>query len=116
MSDNRYVNVRKVESRFASLLAEADPPHALRRSLRDRFRGWLLRQPATPDLVSRKAAAEILGVKSPNLGQFIEQGRMPDPMEVEGSPTVSVRAEVEALAEELKAERAERDRKKEAAA
>lgn len=76
------------------------------------FRSWLAKQPRLPELVGRKEAARILSVQSPHITRFIRQGRMPDPVEVEGAPNVYLKVEVEAFAERLKesAATAEQDR------
>jgi hypothetical protein len=73
---------------------------------------WLRRQPRTPRLVSRSYAAEMLGTNSPYISRLHDQGRMPDPVEVEGSAPVYVYEEVEALAKEFNAEREERLRRR----
>jgi predicted DNA-binding transcriptional regulator AlpA len=80
---------------------------------RDRLERWLVRQPTAPHLISRKTAAEILGVKSPHIARFEKQGRMPEPIPVEGTAPAYIREEVEALRDALERERAARRAKKE---
>lgn len=75
----------------------------------DRF---LARQPRTPRLVGTTVAATILGVKPPHVTRLAERGRMPDPVEVDGSVTVYVRDEVEELGAQLHAERQARAQKR----
>lgn len=100
---NRFLNeerlVKRIEAEFGSVGG--------------RFQKWLRRQPKAPRLLSRKAAAEVLGVPSSNIQRFQAQGRMPFPIEVEGAAPVYVADEVEDLAKEVQAERAEREAKKE---
>ena len=69
------------------------------------LRKWLKRQPKVPKLVSRQAAAKILGIESPHVTRYIQQGRMPEPIEVEGGYPVYVRSEVVKFGRELKRER-----------
>lgn len=73
------------------------------------------RAPTAPDLVSRKVAAEILGVQSPHIARFEKQERMPESIPIEGTAPAYVREEIEALRDEIKTERAERRAKKEEA-
>lgn len=61
-----------------------------------------------PKLVSRAAAAKMLGVSSPYISRLQKQGRMPAPVKVDGGPDVYVRVELEPLAREMKAQRTER--------
>lgn len=58
-------------------------------------------------LVNLSRAAEMLGVKPPNIGRLREQGRMPEPVDIEGGRSMPayVKSEVKALAAELAAER-----------
>lgn len=79
---------------------------------------WLARQPTAPDLVGATVAAHMLGVKPPYISRLKEQGRMPEPVEVEGSVEAYVREEVEVLAAEIERDRrrrAERRAREEAA-
>lgn len=69
---------------------------------------WLARQRTAPSLVGSTAAAKLLGVQPPHLARLRDQGRMPEPIPVDGSVDVYVREEVEELAGELRAERAAR--------
>lgn len=77
----------------------------------DPVRKLLKRAPTAPDLISRKVAAEILGVQSPHIARYEKQNRMPEPIPVEGTASAYVREEVEALRDEIAAEK---KRKKEA--
>lgn len=74
---------------------------------------WLGRQRTAPSLVGTTVAAKILGIQPPHVTRLRDQGRMPEPIEVEGSVDVYVREEVETLGAELRAERAARARKRE---
>lgn len=65
-------------------------------------------------LVGSNRAAQIMGVYPPNIAKLRQQGRMPAPIEVEGSAAVYLRSEIEKLAEELEAARRERQAKREA--
>lgn len=71
---------------------------------------WLGRQPSQPDLVGPKRAAEILGVRPPNLVQMRERGRVPESAEVqvEGSASVYWREDVEQVADDLQKMRTDR--------
>lgn len=77
-----------------------------------KLRAWLRRQPRAPHLVSRQKAAEMLGVASPYVTRLHEQGRMPDPIEVDGGPPVYLKEEVAPLAKEMRADRKRRARKR----
>ena len=81
--------------------------------------------PATPDdlrdavndqpLVTLREAARILGLAPPNVHRLRKQGRMPEPVPLEGraasgSFMLYIRSEVEELAKELKRERRRRAR------
>lgn len=59
-------------------------------------------------VVGLTGAARILGIKPPNVSRLRAQNRMPEGIKVEGGAMVYVQSEVEALAEELRAERHER--------
>jgi hypothetical protein len=74
---------------------------------------WLARQRTAPALVGTTVAAKILGIAPPHVSRLREQGRMPDPIPVDGSVDVYVREEVEALGAELRAEREARRRRRE---
>jgi hypothetical protein len=58
-----------------------------------------------PDLVGATAAAEILGVKPPAISKLRAAGRLPMAIPVARSNSVYRRADIEALASELAAER-----------
>lgn len=77
------------------------------------FQRWLRAQRTAPRLVSAKRAAEMMGIKPPHISRLREQGRMPDPIPVEGGNDAYVFEEVKALAGELNRERAARARRKE---
>lgn len=62
----------------------------------------------TPPLVGSTAAAKILGVPTPHVARLRRQGRMPAPVPIEGTADAYVKAEVQALARELKRERRQR--------
>lgn len=79
----------------------------------EHFRRWLDRQPTAPELVSRQVAADIMGVQSPHVTRYVKQGRMPEPLPVEGSAPVYLREEVEKLGVEIRAEREAREARKE---
>jgi predicted DNA-binding transcriptional regulator AlpA len=82
-----------------------------------RIADWLRTQRTAPRLIGATASAKLLGVQPPHLARLRAQGRMPDPIPVEGSADVYIREEVEALAKKLEAERrarAERRREREA--
>lgn len=72
-------------------------------SIKTRMRDWLRRQPHAPELVSRQGAAELLGLQSAHLARLGD--RLPDPIEVTSGHRVYLKAEVEALAAELRAEK-----------
>ena len=83
----------------------------------NRLMEWFRRQPEVqdddegdegrgiPPLVGSTAAAAILGIPAPHVARLRRQGRMPEPVHVEGGHDVYVRSEVEALAAVLRSER-----------
>lgn len=71
----------------------------------ERVARWLRKQPRAPHLLGSTAAAGLLGVQPPHISRLREQGRMPEPIEVDGSVDVYIREEVEELARELARER-----------
>lgn len=73
------------------------------REVEKSLRQHLKRAPRAPHLVSRSAAAAMLGVASPYISRLIRQGRMPEPVEVEGGPDVYVADELKPLAKEMAA-------------
>lgn len=84
--------------------------------LRARLERWLRKQPTAPILVGVSRAAQMMEVPKPHIYRFREQGRMPEPIEVEGpSAPVWIKAEVAAFAEDLKRERAARAERRAAA-
>ncbi|HEX7088705.1 MAG TPA: hypothetical protein VF192_01135 [Longimicrobiales bacterium] len=78
------------------------------------FERWLKEQRTAPQLISATRSAQLLGVKPPHISRLKDQGRMPEPIPVEGGNDAYVLEEVEALAKVLHAEREERARRKEA--
>lgn len=65
----------------------------------------------SPDVVGPSKAAEMLGVQPPHLARLRRLERMPEPIMVEqasGPSSVYLRSEIEALAADLRAERADR--------
>jgi len=82
--------------------------------LGQKLRRWLEKQPTAPTLISRKTAADLCGVHSPYISRLEAQGRMPDPIPIEGAAPAYVREEIEALADELRKERADREAKRRA--
>lgn len=100
----RYVDVDKA----GRVVAEAAPGEGAAK-----LRRWMEKQPTAPKLVSRKTGAEeILGVNSPYISRLIAQGRMPEPIPVEGGAPVWEREELEKLAVELESERQRRERRR----
>lgn len=73
---------------------------------------WLGRQPTYPRLIGTTAAARVLGIAPPHVTRLREQGRMPEPIPVEGSVDVWLREDVEALGRVLAQERDDRARKR----
>ena len=63
------------------------------------------RAPEFPDLVSRKTAAEILEVNAPYIVRFEEQGRLKNPVPVEGTVSCFLRSDVMDLRDEVVAMR-----------
>jgi hypothetical protein len=78
----------------------------------EQVRAYLAGQPEVPELVSRQQAADIMGVQSPHVSRYVTAGRLPAPIEVEGTAPVYLRSAAEALGAELADERAERERKR----
>jgi predicted DNA-binding transcriptional regulator AlpA len=100
---NRWVDPDKV----VRVALDAPVPE-----LAKKLRRWMEKQPMAPDLIGRKVAADILGVNSPYISRLHDQGRMPDPIPIEGTAPAYIREEVEALATELRAERKRREEKR----
>ena len=98
----RYVD----EDKLAKRLDEVNAPTAA-------IVKWLRSQPRVPRLLSRTAAAELLGVQSPYIARLTEQGRMPEPIEVKGSSPVYLYDDIAPLAKELKSQRDARERARE---
>jgi hypothetical protein len=69
---------------------------------------FLSRQPRYPRLVGTTVAAKMLGIQPPHVSRLKDQGRMPDPITVEGSVDVYIYEEVVTLGGELHAEREKR--------
>lgn len=105
----RFVDERLLRRRLEKALGDAaDSGDA--RSQVAAFGSWLRRQPALPTLVGATRAAEILGVKAPHIARLKAQGRMPEPVAVEGGNEAYLLSEVLALAKTLNAERAAKRR------
>lgn len=102
---NRFIEEEALRRTIRSVLSSANPDRQAVFAAIDRY---LARQPRAPRLVGTTAAARILGIKPPHVTRLREQGRMPEPIDVEGSVDVYVRDEVEDLGRELHAERAAR--------
>lgn len=96
------------DQELLGVVRQALPPGRHRDATSAAIERWLERQPTAPRLVGTTKAAEILGVQPPHVTRLREQGRMPEPLDVEGSVTVYVRAEVEALGDQLAEERRRR--------
>lgn len=86
----------------------AVPPEA-RPAVKAALERFLARQPSAPFLVGTTVAAEILGIRPPHVTRLREQGRMPQPVEIQGSVEAYIREEIEELAQVLGRERAERE-------
>lgn len=95
-------------------IRSALPPGKTRDAVIAAVERWLARQPRTPRLVGTTAAAKLLGIQPPHVSRLRDQGRMPEPIEVEGSVDVYLREEVVDLSAELHAEREQRSRRREA--
>jgi hypothetical protein len=95
------------------LLDAAGDPGAStgRDAIRARLRRFFRAQPSL-ELVSRSEAARILGVQSPHLSREWLASRLPAPVPVRGSAPVYVKAEIQALAAQLRKERLVRARKR----
>lgn len=94
------------------VVRQAIPAGQARELITQGIERWLSRQPRSPRLIGTTAAAKILGIQPPHVTRLREQGRMPEPIQVEGSNDVWIREEVEALARELHAERQARAERK----
>lgn len=77
---------------------------------------WVTRQARCPRLVGTTAAAKILGVRPPHVSRLRDRGVMPEPIQIEDSVEVYLREDVEEVAEELRARRSLRAKRKEGAA
>lgn len=107
-----YVEDRALRRVVANALRDSDR-RRLNREMRagnvlravDAFLG---KQPRLPDLVGLMDAAQMLGVPKPRVYRLEEQGRMPEPVAKLSSGPVYLRSEVQALADQLHEERAER--------
>lgn len=99
---------------------DADLLHEIRQSAARgaavRIEQWLLKQPTAPRLVGATAAAKLLGVQPPHISRLRDQGRMPEPIPVEGTVDAYIREEVEELAVELAQEREARAARRKARA
>lgn len=104
MPASRYVEEEAVIKAAVSAVPDRSDKLAVRLAL-ERF---LERQPRFPDLVGATKAASLMGVNPPYITRLKDQGRMPEPVPVEGSADGYVREEVLALGEELEAGRIRR--------
>ncbi len=109
----RWVDDEAVERRERQILREEGSGDPEADGIGEKLAKYLSGQPQMPKLVGAKRAAEILGIHPPHISRLRDQGRMPEPIEVEGSVDVYFEADVRDLAKELEAERAERDRRRE---
>jgi hypothetical protein len=80
-------------------------------AVRGALERFLERQPRHPDLIGATAAAKTMGVNPPYITRLKDQDRLVG-VPVEGSTDVYIRAEVEALGEELEAGRIRRARRR----
>lgn len=108
----RTIDEKKTTKRVAQAIAETDNGSgALTAEVAlGRFETWLRKQPRAPHLISRQAAAVILGVASPGIARFQRQGKMPEAIEVDGSSPVYVKAEVVAFAKKREREKVAREK------
>lgn len=93
-------------------IADADLLRRIHGDQRAEIERWLAAQRTAPLLVGTTAAARILGIRPPHVSRLRDQGRMPDPIPVEGSVDVYVQEEIEELAKALAEERAARAARK----
>lgn len=100
------------EEQLFALLRQGPGEGPARGKFLEKVQRWMERQRTAPRLVGATKAADMLGIHTPHLSRLREQGRMPDPIPVEGSKNVYLYEEVAALAEELKGERRERLKKR----
>lgn len=117
---HHFVDAEAVQAAAARALEKARPAStgagASNRVALTQFMNWLRKQPRAPHLLGSTAAAGLLGVQPPHISRLREQGRMPDPIEVDGSVDVYIREEVEELARELAEEREARAARRKAKA
>ena len=74
-----------------------------------RVENYILRLPDQPPLVGVTEAARILKVPKPRIIRFRQQGRLPEPLHVEGpSAPVYITNEIEDFAQTVEAGREER--------
>lgn len=99
----RYVDVDKA-GRVVAEAAEGKGAAKLRR--------WFEKQPTAPTLVSRKRAAEVIGVNSSYISRLENQGRMPEPIPVEGGAPAYELEPCEKLGAAIRKERARRAQKR----
>jgi predicted DNA-binding transcriptional regulator AlpA len=84
---------------------------AMRDAMNDRVQGKpeMRVAPSKPlDLVGTREAAEMLGVERTRIGRWIKTGRMPEPLARLHATPVWLRRDIAPLAEQVRAERAER--------
>lgn len=109
--DERWVNGPKLIRVLKSSLRDTRDQENDQRERRvvQRVETYILRQPDQPPLVGVTEAARILKVPKPRIIRFRQQGRLPEPLRVDGpSPPMYVRNEIEAFAKTVEAGREER--------
>lgn len=104
--EERWVNVAKVLRVVKSAQRDAAKqglgPSETDGLVTSRLRRYLERAPDQPALVGVTEAAKILKVPKPRVMRFRAQGRLPEPLHVEGpSAPVYVRDEIEQFAREV---------------
>lgn len=107
----RYVSTDKLVDAVRRVLSGDEGSDAEPRIAEKAIREYMRRMPSSPKLVSRKAAAGILGVQLSHLGRL--EGRLPKPVVIEGGRDAFHKAEVVALAKVLKQEKKARQQRRE---
>jgi len=105
--EQRFAEVEKVV-KAAERAAGPDERDKVAEAVRRAFS----RAPKFPDLVGRKAAAEILEVNAPYITRFEAQGRLDNQVAVEGTVSCFLRADVEKLRDEVVAMRESRAKRR----
>ena len=109
--DERWVNgprlIRVLKSSLRDTREQANETRE--RAVISRVEAYVMRQPDQPHLVGVTEAARILKVPKPRIIRFRQQGRLPEPLRVDGpSPPMYVRSEIEAFAKTVEEAREER--------